>query len=58
MRDIVRWGVVIGLVSAGVAWLGESLSSSKGVSLSPDLLSLIAWLRSRRSDSDEYCMAR
>ena len=42
MRDIVRWGVVIGLVSAGVAWLGESLSSSKGVSLFPDLLSLIA----------------
>ena len=41
MRDIGRWGVLIGVVAAAVALMGQLLSSSKGVSLFPDVLSLL-----------------
>lgn len=41
MRETIRWGIMIGVFSAAVAWLGQLLSSGKAVSLFPDLLSLI-----------------
>ena len=41
MRDTLRWGMMIGVVSGTIAWLGQSLSSGTAVSLFPDLLSLI-----------------
>jgi hypothetical protein len=41
MRDIRRWGILIGVVAAAVALIGQLLSSSKGVSLFPDALSLL-----------------
>ncbi len=41
MRETFRWGIMIGVVSAAVAWLGQLLSSGKAVSLFPDLLALV-----------------
>ena len=41
MRDTLPWGILIGVVSAAIAWLGQSFSSGTAVSLFPDLLSLI-----------------
>ncbi len=41
MRDIGRWGVLIGVVAAAVALMGQLLSSSNSVSLFPDVLSLL-----------------
>lgn len=41
MRDIGRRGVLIGVVAAAVPLIGQLVSSSKGVSLFPDVLSLL-----------------
>lgn len=44
MRNTLRWGITIGVISGAVAWLGHSRSSETAVSLFPDLPSLVALL--------------